>query len=111
MEPSAIKLPRESERYVSDVCGVSVTEVSNFVLPAPSAEPLTADEHERLLTMARAARGEGQSWRAHTLAEQAYSGHRVLSTLLFLVDIRVKDLDEVAFGVAAYHVALQAPLT
>ena len=78
-----------------------------LVDPAPSPKPLTPTEEDSLLQMAARARADGQHWRAHTLAEQAYAGRRSLSTLLYLIGIRVDELGEATFGAAAYHTMLR----
>ena len=78
-----------------------------LVDPAPPEKTLTASEEEALLTLAERARDEGHHWRAHTITEQAYAGRRSLSVLLYLLQIRVDDLEEAAFGAAAYHTMLR----
>ena len=52
-----------------------------LVAPASSPKPLTPTQEESLLQLAARARADGQFWRAHTLAEQAYAGRRQLSAL------------------------------
>ena len=109
---TAVRASAPDERYLREDCGgVPFWEVQMLVDPPASAQPLTATQEESLLQMAARAREEGQHWRAHTLVEQAYAGRRSLSTLLYLLQIRVDDLGEAAFGAAAFHTILrQLPL-
>ena len=75
------------EHYLREQCGgVPSWEVAMLVDPAASAKPLSAEEHDRLLAMADRAYRDGEAYRANTLAEQAYTGSRALSTLLYLLD-------------------------
>ena len=93
--------------YLAEECGgVPLWEVQMLVDPPP-APSLTIDEHESLLGLAQRAKAAGDIWRAHGLAEQAYAGTRAVLTLLYLLDLRVNHLGEVAFGAAAYHSMLR----
>ena len=105
---SAVPSSGPDHRFLRDDCGgVPAWEVQMLVDPAPSPKPLTPTEEDSLLQMAARARADGQHWRAHTLAEQAYAGRRSLSTLLYLIGIRVDELGEATFGAAAYHTMLR----
>jgi len=94
------------ERYLED-CGIPVWEVSLLVDPPKPEQQLSLREHESLMSMAERARVDGQAYRAYTLAEQAYTGRRVVSSLLYALDIRVNELGEPAFGAAAFHSMLR----
>ena len=95
------------EAYLAECGGVPAWEVALLVNPTPPTQPMSLEQTEVLLSMAERAFSEGNYWKAHTVAEQAYAGSRQLSTLLYLLDIRVNALGEVAFGAACYHSILR----
>ena len=97
------------ENYIREACGGDVETWEVAMLIEMQQQPqLSVEEHGRLMELAQRARDDGQSGRAHTLAEQAWAGRREIATLLYLLDIRILDLEEVAFGVACYHTALHS---
>ena len=105
---AAVPSPEPDHRFLREDCGgVPVWEVRMLIDPPPTSQPLSPMQEESMLQMAQRAREDGHHWRAHTLAEQAYAGRGSLSVLLYLLKIRVDDLDEATFGAAAYHTMLR----
>lgn len=76
--------------------------------PFDESRRLSLDEHDSLMIAAERHRAAGEHWRAIALAERAYAGYvsangeRELSTLLYMVDVRVRHLGETAFGRECY---------
>ena len=104
-----------SRMYCEQFCGgVPVWEVEFFIAPggvdsvaASSSSPslVRKREADELMEQARAARDDGEPRRAYLLAERAYTTYLLLPTLLFLGELRLREMNEPQARAAAWQPA------